>query len=136
MLLVKVKDGCLPKRAHPWDAGLDLCSAEDVEIRPGELRGVRTGISVALPKGTVGLIKDRSGLAKRGLHVLAGVIDPNYRGEIIVLVKNLGNDVIKIKKGDRFAQLLVIPIIYAEPVEVEELPESERGERGFGSTGL
>ncbi len=135
-MLVKVEGGCLPKRAHPWDAGLDLCSAEDVEIKPGELKGIRTGIRIALPKGTVGLIKDRSGMAKKGLHVLAGVIDPNYRGEIIVLVKNLGNEVIKIKKGERFAQILIIPIIYDEAYEVNELPESERGDKGFGSTGL
>jgi len=124
------------------DVGYDLRSRIDVVIKPGEIKKIPTGIKVDLSEKigdlcAFGLIKDRSGLAsKKGLHVLAGVIDPNYRGEVIVVLKNLGNEEVKISRGDRIAQLLVLIAWCGEFEEVEELSETERGEKGFGSSGL
>ena len=125
----------VPTRANPWDAGLDLYSIEDVMIKPGEIKVVRTGIAVAIPRGFVGLIKDRSSRALKGLHALAGVIDPGYREEIKVVITNLGDKEVRIKKGERFAQLLIVPVAYLEPREVEELPPNDGRVGGFGSTG-
>lgn len=127
----------LPTKVHAGDAGLDLFSIESVEVKPGEVAEIRTGIAVEIPQGYFGLIKDRSGLAARGLHVLAGVIDEGYRGEIKVIVVNLGNKPLRIPKGSRFAQLIILP--YARNLKVteaKELAKSERGEKGFGSTGF
>jgi len=127
----------LPTKVHVGDAGLDLFSIESVEVKPGEVAEIRTGIAVEIPQGYFGLIKDRSGLAARGLHVLAGVIDEGYRGEIKVIVVNLGNKPLRIPEGSRFAQLIILP--YARNLKVteaKELAKSERGEKGFGSTGF
>ncbi len=124
----------LPKRANPWDAGLDLYSIEDVTLKPGEVKAIGTGIAVAIPRGFVGLIKDRSSRALKGLHVLAGVIDPGYREEVKVVVTNLSDEEITIKEGERFAQLLILPIAYLEPYEVSELPLGDTRRGGFGST--
>ena len=137
MLPVKrlVKEARVPTRANPWDAGLDLYSVEEVTVRPGEVKVVGTGIAVAIPRGFVGLIKDRSSRALKGLHALAGVIDPGYREEIKVVVTNLSNKEVKIRKGERFAQLLVVPVAYLDPQEVEELPPNDGRAGGFGSTG-
>ncbi|ALU11487.1 deoxyuridine 5'-triphosphate nucleotidohydrolase [Ignicoccus islandicus DSM 13165] len=126
----------LPKRSNPWDAGLDLFSIENVTIGPSELKVVRTGIAVAIPRGFVGIIKDRSSKALKGLHCLAGVIDPGYRDEIKVIVINLGKEQIEITEGERFAQLLLVPIAYMDPIEVEELPPNDGRSGGFGSTGM
>ncbi|WP_202943261.1 dUTP diphosphatase [Ignicoccus hospitalis] len=128
------KDAVMPKRANPWDAGLDLHALEEVVVEPGEVKVVRTGIAIAIPRGFVGLIKDRSSRALKGLHALAGVIDPGYRGEVKVVVTNLGSDKITIRKGERFAQLVIVPVAYLEPVEVEELPPNDGRSGGFGST--
>jgi dUTP pyrophosphatase len=127
----------LPVKKRKGDAGFDLYSLEDVELKPGERKLVSTGIAIEIPYGYFGLIKDRSGLAvKNGLHCLAGVVDSNYRGEIKVVLINLGNEPVKLEKHSRIAQLLIIPVPDFEIEEVNELSETERNEKGFGSSGL
>jgi dUTP pyrophosphatase len=129
----------LPERAHPGDAGLDLASNEDVEVGPGKRAMVATGLAVAIPEGHAGLVLPRSGLASRHGLTLAnapGLIDAGYRGEIKIAVINLDpQEPVKISRGDRIAQLVVVPVAAVEPVLVEELPPTTRGEGGFGSTG-
>ncbi|MEM5832108.1 MAG: dUTP diphosphatase [Candidatus Aenigmatarchaeota archaeon] len=126
----------LPERKRVGDAGLDLYCIESFEINPKEIKLVSTGIAVEIPKGYVGIIKDRSGLAIKGLHVLAGVVDENYRGEVKVVLINLGDEKLSIEKNSRIAQLLIIPYLNCDVIEVNELSESNRGEKGFGSTGI
>jgi len=131
------EDARLPRRVRPGDAGFDLYSAEDVTLLPGRREVVPTGIAVAIPSGWVGLIKDRSGLAaKNGIHCLAGVIDENYRGEVKVVLYNTGTEPVTLPAGSRIAQLVVVPYYPGVPKEVQELPPSNRGEEGFGSSGL
>jgi dUTP pyrophosphatase len=129
----------LPERSHSGDAGLDLRSAIDVEIGPGERAMIRTGLAVAIPNGHAGFVLPRSGLASRHGLTMAnapGLIDAGYRGEVICAVVNLDRDEpVKVARGDRIAQLVVVPVAELEPVWAEELPESPRGDRGFGSTG-
>ena len=141
MPTLKVKklrsDAFLPVRKREGDAGLDLYSVEEVVLKPNEWVAVPTGIAVEIPKGHFGLIKDRSGLAlKHALHCLAGVVDENYRGEVKVVLINLGREEVKLPKGTRIAQLLIVPYLRVEVEEVEELSDTERGEKGFGSSGL
>jgi len=131
-----VENAKLPERKREGDAGLDLYCIEDIKILPNEIKLVSTGIAIEIPKGYFGLIKDRSGLATKGLHVLAGVVDENYRGEIKVVMINFGKEKIKLEKFSRIAQLIIIPYAKVEVEEVEELSETERGEKGFGSSGL
>lgn len=130
----------LPGYQRTGDAGLDLCTAEDVTLGPGERRVVGTGIAVAIPPGHVGLTTPRSGLAARsGLSIVnsPGVIDSGYRGEVKLILTNLDPDAkIEIKRGDRIAQLLVVPIVTVAVAERDELPPSDRGEGGLGSTGI
>ncbi len=140
-LKLKVKklrsDAKIPVRKRKGDAGLDLYSVEEVVLKPGEHTAVPTGIAVEIPEGHFGLIKDRSGLAlKHALHCLAGVVDENYRGEIKVVLINLGSQPVRLEKYSRIAQLLIIPYAAVEVEEVETLTDSERGEKGFGSSGL
>ncbi len=131
------EDALLPVRKRKGDAGLDLYSVEEVVLKPGEWKAVSTGIAVEIPQGYFGLVKDRSGLAlKHALHCLAGVIDENYRGEVKVVLINLGDKEVKLEKHSRIAQLLIIPYLETEVEEVEELSDTERGEKGFGSSGL
>jgi dUTP pyrophosphatase len=129
----------LPSGAHGGDAGLDLHSNTDAIVGPGERAMVPTGVAVAIPEGHAGLVLPRSGLASRHGLTLAnapGLIDAGYRGEIICSVVNLDpREPVKIARGDRIAQLVIVPIATVEPAWVEELPPSERGEGGFGSTG-
>lgn len=125
----------LPTRAHADDAGLDLYGLEDAVVAPGEGRLLRTGVAVAIPGGHVGLVCDRSSLAKRGLKTAGGVIDAGYRGELGVVVWNISSAPQAVKKGERIAQMLVIPIATPAPVETEDLGETVRGAGGFGSTG-
>jgi len=138
-MILKVKrlenDAKLPERKREGDAGLDLYCIEDFEIEPNEIKIVRTGIAIEIPKGHFGLIKDRSGLAAKGLHVLAGVVDENYRGEVKVVLINLGKEKLKFEKHSRIAQLLIIPYSKVD-VKEEELSETERGKDGFGSSGI
>ena len=130
----------IPTRAHSGDAGLDLTALHAVSIPRGTHRAVRTGIAVGIPFGHVGDVRPRSGLAARhGLTVLnsPGTIDHGYTGEIIVLLANLtGSTTATIAAGDRIAQLVLLPIVYAAPIVVGELPDSARGTAGFGSSGV
>ena len=129
----------LPRRAHADDAGVDLYSAEDVELAPGQRQLVGTGVAVALPTGTVGLVHPRSGLAARqGLSIVnaPGTVDSGYRGEIKVNLINLDPETpLNITRGRRIAQLLVQRVELVEFVEVDELDETVRGAAGHGSTG-
>ena len=128
-------EAVLPTRAHADDAGLDLYGLEDVVVDPGAGAVLRTGVAVAVPAGHVGLVCDRSSLAKRGLKTAGGVIDAGYRGEIGVVVWNLSPEPQSVKKGERVAQMLVIPIATPAPEETEDLGATARGAGGFGSTG-
>lgn len=134
------EDAVIPQRAHADDAGVDLSSAEDVVLAPGQRALVGTGIAIALPAGTVGLVHPRSGLAfKKGLSIVnaPGTIDAGYRGELKVCLINLDPDnAVEIAKGDRIAQLVVQKVELSPMVVVDELDETERGEGGHGSTGV
>ncbi len=129
----------VPSRAHPGDAGLDLCALNAVEIAPGQRVKVATGIAIELPAGHAGLIVPRSGLAaKHGLSIVnaPGLIDEGYRGELQVLLLNTDQEApISIAAGERIAQLVVVAVSTPQLVEVDELEESARGEQGFGSSG-
>jgi dUTP pyrophosphatase len=130
----------LPRRARDGDAGLDLASNADLVVGPGERTMVPTGLAVAIPPGHAGLVLPRSGLAsKRGLTLAnaPGLIDSGYRGEVTIAVVNLDpSEKVEIRRGDRIAQLLVVPFVEAEPVAVEQLPGTARGSGGFGSSGV
>jgi dUTP pyrophosphatase len=129
----------LPARAHAGDAGFDLRAAVDMEVAPGERAMVPTGIAVAIPNGYAGLVLPRSGLAsKHGLTMAnaPGLIDAGYRGEVVCAVVNLDRaTAVRISRGDRIAQLVVVAVPELEAKWVAELPPSARGEGGFGSTG-
>lgn len=126
----------LPDFAHENDAAIDLRSAEEGVLAAGEKKVFKTGLAFAIPKGYAGLIWDRSGLAaKNSIHTMAGVIDAGYRGEVGVVMINLGKEEFKIEKGMRIAQMLFHPILNVKINEAEELDETARGEGGFGSTG-
>ncbi len=132
------EDATLPERAYSGDAGLDLATCERVELGPGERAIVPTGLAVAIPEGYAGFVQPRSGLAARqGISVVnsPGLIDSGYRGEIrVVLLNTDAEHTFVAEPGDRIAQLVVLPIPELELVEVDELPETERGVRGFGSS--
>ena len=128
-------DAKLPLRGHKGDAGMDLFSSSAYALQKGEIYAVPTGIKVEIPMGYVGLIWDKSGVSLKGAHRLAGVVDAGYRGEIKVVMVNLGQDPFIIDKGMKIAQLLVQPVVEVEVEEVEDLEDSLRGEGGFGSTG-
>lgn len=136
----RLDDGLpLPSYATPGDAGLDLCAAEGVTLAPGERAAVATGIAVAIPEGYAGFVHARSGRAIReGLALVnaPGLIDSGYRGEIKVICVNLDPvEKIGIARGDKIAQLVIQPIVSAELIETDTLPDSPRGSGGFGSTG-
>lgn len=132
-------DAPLPAFAHEGDAGLDLRANVDRVIEPGERALLPTGLAVAIPPGYAGLVLPRSGLASRHGLTLAnapGLIDAGYRGEITLAVVNLDpGEPVAVRRGDRIAQLVLVAFAPAEPVAVEELPASERGTGGFGSSG-
>ena len=132
-------EGRLPAAQHPGDAGLDLCSAIDVVVGPGERVMIPTGVAVAIPEGHAGLVLPRSGLAaNQGLTMAnaPGLIDAGYRGEVICAAVNIDRQTpVSIGAGDRIAQLVVVAVADVEPGWVRELPDSARGEGGFGSTG-
>jgi dUTP pyrophosphatase len=129
----------LPTRAHDNDAGLDLYSAEAARIVPGARVTVGTGLAMAVPDGLAGLVLPRSGLAlKHGVTLVnsPGLIDPGYRGEVRVVLLNTDQTIaFQVKPGDRIAQLLLVPIATASPMQADALDESTRGEGGFGSSG-
>jgi dUTP pyrophosphatase len=132
-------DAILPSRAHEGDAGLDLYACEAAHIGPGERWSVGTGIAVEIPDGHAGYVLPRSGLAREhGITLVnaPGLIDSGYRGEVRVLLLNTDPaEGFRIEPGDRIAQLVVAPIVLAEPVEAELLSDSARGGGGFGSSG-
>jgi dUTP pyrophosphatase len=129
----------LPTRAHAGDAGLDLYALESFSLAPQEGRVCRTGIAVALQPGTVGMICDRSSMAKRGVKIAGGIVDAGYRGEIHVVLWNLSQAQVEVQAGDRVAQMLVVPIQTPAPRAVPSLTEvggpTSRGANGFGSSG-
>ena len=133
------EDAILPTRAHDGDAGLDLYAREPAHLGPGERWSVGTGIAVEIPDGHAGLVLPRSGLAREhGITLVnsPGLIDSGYRGEIRVLLINSDPaDIFRVAPGDRIAQLLIVPVATADPVEAEALAESARGDGGFGSSG-
>ena len=131
-------DAALPARAYSGDAGFDLAACERVELGPGERAMVPTGLAVAIPEGYAGFVQPRSGLAARnGLTIVntPGLVDSGYRGELQVILLNTDREhAFVVEPGMRIAQLLVVPVAELELEEVEELPASERGVRGFGSS--
>jgi len=130
------EDAKLPTRGSAKSAGLDLYSIEEVTLAPGERSAVKTGLAVAIPEGFYGRIGPRSGLAvKHGIDTLAGIVDADYRGQILCALINLGQETVTLKKGERIAQLIIEKIITPEPVWAESLEETARGAGGFGSTG-
>lgn len=137
---VLIASGETPVYAHPGDAGADLHAAEALTLGPGERALVGTGVSIALPDGYVAFVVPRSGLATRhGITIVnsPGTVDAGYRGEVKVTLLNTDQrESFAIAVGDRIAQLIVMPVSRAEFIRVERLPGSDRGEGGFGSTGL
>ena len=132
-------EAALPERAHLGDAGLDLRSAVEIEVPAGGRAMVPTGLAVAIPEGFTGLVLPRSGLASRHGLTLAnapGLIDAGYRGELTCAVVNLDREhAVRIARGDRIAQLVIVAVPDVKPSWVDDLPSSSRGEGGFGSTG-
>ena len=132
-------DAVLPAYAHPGDAGLDLCACEAATLLPGERRLVRTGLVMELPSGTEAQLRPRSGLArKHGITLLntPGTIDEGYRGELGVILVNLGQEPFEVVPGMRIAQMVIAPVLRVAVEESETLGETCRGEGGFGSTGV
>ena len=131
-------DAVVPSRAYAGDAGLDLAATERIELGPGERAVVPTGLAVAIPEGYAGFVQPRSGLASRhGITIVntPGLVDSGYRGELMVVLHNTDRaEPFVVEAGMRIAQLVVLPIPEVELVEVEELPATERGARGFGSS--
>ena len=131
-----VPNAILPNYAHKGDAGMDFFALETTTIKKGERLQVRTGITMAIPEGYVGLIWDKSGLShKYGLKTLGGVIDAGYRGEIMIGMINLGSEDYTIEAGHKVAQMLIQKVESPEIIEVEELDDTSRGTGAFGSTG-
>ena len=133
-------DAAIPAAAYDGDAGLDLASIEEAELAPGERRTIATGIAVAIPPGHAGFVQPRSGLAARhGITVVnsPGLIDSGYRGEIRVVVLNTdASEPFRIEPGDRIAQLVVLALPELRILVTDELPDSERAHRGFGSSAV
>lgn len=136
---ILIKAAQVPAYSHPGDAGADLTAAEALVLEPGQRATVGTGVAIALPDGYAAFVVPRSGLAsKHGITVVnsPGTVDAGYRGEIRVTLLNTDSDAAyPIAVGDRIAQLIILPVTRAEFIPVETLPESIRGESGFGSTG-
>ena len=128
----------LPKYASEHAAGLDVCAAEELVLAPGQRHAVSTGFAIEIPHGYEVQVRPRSGLAlKHGITCLntPGTIDSDYRGEVNVILANLVQEPFEVRRGERIAQLVPAPVLYADFVEVEELAETARGAGGFGSTG-
>ncbi|MBU1036563.1 dUTP diphosphatase [Patescibacteria group bacterium] len=137
---IKIKklypDVILPDYAHPGDAGMDLYSRENKELKPGERHNFLLGFALEFDRSYAAIVKDKGSLSHGyGLHTIAGVFDAGYRGEYNVELINLGNDSYKISQGDKITQLVILPVVIAELEEVAELSESARGKGRFGSTG-
>lgn len=137
---VKIKklndEATVPSYAHSGDAGLDLFSLEDYELKPGERKIFDLGFALEFNDNHVALVKDKGGLPKNaGLHTMGGVFDAGYRGEYNVNLINLGNQSYKVGKGDKIAQLIITPIAQAELEETDNLSDTSRADGRFGSTG-
>lgn len=128
----------LPGYATSGAAGMDIRAAHSAVIWPGDpVTPIQTGFRIELPPNIEAQVRPRSGLASKGIAIAnaPGTIDPDYRGELIVLLINHSASLFQINRGDRIAQLVFAPVLHLQPIEVESLSETERGERGFGSTG-
>jgi dUTP pyrophosphatase len=130
------KDSLLPTYAKGGDAGMDLYANETVAVEPGKVGRIKTGISMEIPEGYVGLCWDKSGLSmNHGIKVLAGVIDSGFRGELVLGIINLSDKAYTFEKGHKVMQMLIQKVEQVDIVEADSLPDSERGKEGFGSTG-
>ena len=129
-------DAKMPLSPYKGDAGMDVFSAEEVDIPAGEKIAVKTGLKLAIPEGYAGFVWDKSGLAlKHHLKTMAGVIDSNYRGELMVVLTNLGKEPYHVEKGSKIAQLIITPVASPEIEEGIVADDTERGTAGFGSSG-
>ncbi len=139
MLTVKIKrlnpEAKLPSYAHPGDVGLDLYSLEEITVPPGGHHRFYNGFALEFPEGYAGIVKDKGSISKAGLHTMGGVFDAGFRGEYNVHLVNLSDKPYTFEKGDKVAQLVILPVAYADMVEVETLADSSRGGGQFGSTG-
>jgi dUTP pyrophosphatase len=136
---IKVKrlkdDAKLPTYAHVGDVGMDLYAMESVTINPGEHYRFWHGFAMEFPVGYAGIVSDKSSISKAGLKTMGGVFDAGYRGEYNTHLVNLSNEPYTVEAGDKVSQLILYPVLIPEIIETNELTETERGERGFGSTG-
>jgi dUTP pyrophosphatase len=136
---IKVKklyeDAKLPSYSHPGDVGLDMYSRESKILEPGEHHIFFVGFALEFSEGYGAIVKDKSGMAKKGLHTMGGVYDAGYRGEYNVQLVNLSKEPYRVEVGDKIAQLVIVPVTIATLVEADTLSESVRGEGRFGSTG-
>ena len=130
------KGAFLPEKKHPKDAGYDLKAPFDFSVAMNSRMFINTGVHMELPPNTVGMVKSRSGLNKNYGIQCEGVIDENYRGAIGIVLYNHSNEPVVFKKGDRIGQLVILPCIYTELNIIDELTDTDRGEGGFGSTGV
>ncbi|MDD5749614.1 MAG: dUTP diphosphatase [Patescibacteria group bacterium] len=129
-------DAQLPQMLKEGDAAMDFYSYKDYQLSPGQTIIVETGMAIAIPRGYWGNVRDRSGLAaKHSLHTMGGVFDSNYRGEVQIIIINLGKEIYNIKKGDRICQMIIARHEDVEIEEAEELDETNRGENRFASSG-
>lgn len=134
-LLITLDDQAIaPRRAHAADAGLDLFTPSDIWLQPGKHRSIDTGVHVAIPAGHVGLITSKSGLMAKGI-TSRGTIDSGYTGSIKAVLYNHGSDGYAFHRGDKITQLVILPCLTPDIEIVDELPSTERGDKGFGSTG-
>jgi dUTP pyrophosphatase len=138
-MIIKIKklqpDLDLPAYAHPDDAGLDLYSLEDYELKPNEIKRFDFGFALELPAGYAAIAFDRSSMGAKGIHNLGGLFDAGYRGEYNCHLINLTTQPYQIKKGDKICQLIIFPVVVAEWQETDSLAESSRGDNRLGSTG-
>lgn len=136
MLKIKVEEGAfMPERAHKTDAGLDIKSPASVYLRPKDSVVIDTGVHVELPHGTAGLLVSKSGLNVKFGILSTGLIDEGYTGSIRVKLYNHSSEPYMIERGAKISQLVIVPVFYCEPEQVDHLEETERGDAGFGSTG-
>ncbi|MBR5202690.1 MAG: dUTP diphosphatase [Clostridia bacterium] len=126
----------MPTRAHKADAGLDLYTPKDFCINGGDSIAVDTGVHIAIPYGWVGFVKSKSGLMfNKNILAGEGTVDSEYTGSVCIKLYNFGTEPVEFKKGDKIAQLVIVPCALGNPIQVEELPKTDRGNGGFGSTG-
>ena len=138
LLIKKIsKDAVIPIYNFNSDVGLDLTAVENTSIDGGDQKEVKTGLIIQIPNDCVGLIRDRAGIvSKLGIHTAAGTFDPGYRGEVSILLSNFSGEEVEIEAGMKIAQLIIIPVVRVAVKEVKKLSATERGGKGFGSTGI